>query len=197
MKNSFLILAFFATVMLASSCSKTADVAPKPSLVGVWKYKSARIPYDDASGKTLTVDVAPKAGTGIEFKASGAYVITGSNQPFVVTKLNQTQTLQISSSTYSISTVDEIAAAFNSGTTFTPAEKKENDAAIAAIKKEGINYVVTLGDFEIISKSSAISTFTISWDWFSIKSITANQLVLEFFPDNSPVAERLQIILEK
>jgi hypothetical protein len=195
MKNSLLILTFFATVLLVSSCSKTADVAPKPSLVGVWKYKNARIPYEDASGKTLTVDVAPKAGTGIEFKASD-YVITGNNQPFVVTKLGQTQTLQISSSTYSISTVDEIAAEYIKGVTLTAAEKKDFDAGIAAIKKEGINYVATLGDFEIISKSGIV-TSTFGWDWFSIKSITANQLVLEFFGDTSPAAERLQITLEK
>jgi hypothetical protein len=195
MKNSFLILAFFATVMLASSCSKTADVAPKPSLVGVWKYKSARIPFTDASGKTVTVDVTPKTGTGIEFKASD-YVITGNNQPFVVSKFGETQTLQIKNSTYTISTVDEIASAITVLSKFTAAEKKDFDAEIAAIKKEGITYVVSMGDLEIISKSST-ATGSLGWDWFGIRTITANQLVLEFFPDSSPAAERLQITLEK
>lgn len=195
MKKSILMLAFFAISLLIGSCSKTAEVAPKPSLVGVWKYKNARIPYKDASGKTLTVDVAPKAGTGIEFKAS-EYVITGNNQPFVVTKLGETQTLQIKSSTYSVSTVDEIAAEITKALALNATEKKDFDAQIVALKKEGINYVATLGDFEITSKSSTI-TASVGWDLFSIKSITANQLVLEFFPDDSPAAERMQITLEK
>jgi hypothetical protein len=195
MKKSILFLAFFAIALLVGSCSKSSDVAPKPSLVGVWKYKNARIPFTDASGKTVTVDVTPKTGTGIEFKASD-YVITGNNQPFVVTKFGETQTLQIKSSTYSISTVDEIAAEIIKGSGFTAAQKKDFDAGIATIKKEGINYVATLGDLEIQSKAGTV-TGSFGWDWFGIKSITANQLVLEFFPDDSPAAERLQITLEK
>ncbi len=195
MKNSILILTLFAVALFAGSCAKTADVAPTPSLVGIWKYKTARMTYDDASGKTLTVDVVPKAGTGIEFKA-GNYVITGNNQPFTVTKLGQTQTIQIKSSTYKINTVDEIAAEITKAFGFTAAEQKDFDATIAAIKKEGITHVASLGDVELQSKSSFVSA-SFGWDWFSVKSLTANQLVLEIFGDDSPAAERWQITLEK
>lgn len=195
MKNSFLILALFVAIVFVSSCTKTADVAPTPSLVGVWKYKTARMTYDDATGKTIAIDVVPKTGTGIEFKASD-YVITGNNQPFTFTKLGQTQTIQIKSSTYKINTVDEIAAQITTTFGFTAAEKKDFDILIAAIKKEGITHVATIGDVEFQSKTSS-SSGSLGWDWFSIRSLTANQLVLEIFGDDSPAAERWQITLEK
>ncbi len=195
MKNSFLILSLFAASLFVSSCTKSADVAPTPSLVGVWKYKTARMSYDDASGKTIMIDVAPKTGTGIEFKSSD-YVITGSNQPFTVTKSGQTQTIQIKNSTYKINTVDEIAAEITKAFGFTATEKKDFDAVIATIKKEGITHVATIGDVEFQSKSGSVSG-SLGWDWFSIKSLTANQLVLEIFGDDSPAAERWQITLEK
>jgi hypothetical protein len=195
MKNSFLILVLFVTTLFVNSCTKTADVAPTPSLVGVWKYKTARMSYDDAAGKTIMVDVAPKASTGVEFKASD-YVITGSNQPFTVTKLGQTQTIQIKSSTYKINTVDEIAAEIIKGSGFTATEKTAFETSMAALKKEGITHVATLGDVEFQSKTSS-GSFSLGWDWYSIRTLTANQLVLEFFGDDSPAAERWQITLEK
>jgi hypothetical protein len=195
MKNSFLILALFAASLFVSSCTKSADVTPTPSLVGVWKYKTARMSYDDASGKTIMIDVAPKTGTGIEFKTSD-YVITGNNQPFTVTKSGQTQTIQIKNSTYKINTVDEIAAELVKVAGFTATEKKAFDDAIAVVKKEGTTHVATLGDVEFQSKGS-FGSVSLGWDWFSIKSLTANQLVLEIFGDDSPAGERWQITLEK
>jgi hypothetical protein len=67
---------------------------------------------------------------------------------------------------------------------------------MAALKKEGITHVATLGDVEFQSKTSS-GSFSLGWDWYSIRTLTANQLVLEFFGDDSPAAERWQITLEK
>jgi hypothetical protein len=195
MKNSLLFIGLLVASLFIGSCSKNTEVAPKPSLVGVWKYKTARIPYEDATGKTLTVDVTAKASTGVEFKTSD-YVITGSNQPFTVTKLGQSTTVQIKNSTYKISTVDEIVVEIEKVAGFNATEKKAFEDGVAVIKKEGITYVATIGDFTLIGKD-ATSTFSIQWDWFSIRSITTSQMVLELFGDDSPAAERFQITLEK
>ena len=200
MSKTNLFTCLCAIALFFSGCAKKEDATPIPSLVGKWTFKTAKIPIDDANGKTTMVDVTAKAAATIDFTTTG-YTVS-QTVPYVYTKGSTSTTLQFANAKYKITTTTEIATEIGSDPSLTAAEKKGLATMIAGYEKEGIKYIVAFDDFQITAKNGNVSG-SLGWDWFSIKNLTSTSVTLELFGgeifsgDPLDPSTRLQMVLGK
>ncbi len=178
------------------SCNKKKDtIVPDITLAnleGKWTFKTI---------KNLQAKNSINAKTGATITFSATKYTTSIEQPFAATVAGDTYTFEAkggNASTVSIKSIKTIMAS----QTGNEEDKKKIDGYLAKYEAEGIKNIAMITGMSLIVKSKD-GSFTVPWQLYSIREITANKMTLELFygellnGTSTPQAERLTITFEK
>jgi hypothetical protein len=184
-----LLLAFF-------SCNKKADsvtpAATSVSIIGKWTFKTI---------KNLEGNNTINAKTGATIDITATSYTASQSVPFTSTIAGETYSFETKGGTAQVTTLKEVKAIINS-MAVDAADKKLVEGFLAKYEAEGVKNIAMFTGMSLIVKSKD-GSFTIPWQLYSIKELTASKLVLELFygelltGESTPIAERLAITLEK